>query len=45
MEMASGGELFEYIVQNQKIKEDVAAKFYSQLVDGIEYMHLLKIVH
>lgn len=45
MEMASGGELFDYIVQNQKVKEEIAAKFYSQLIDGIEYMHQLKIVH
>lgn len=39
MEMAQGGELFDYIVKNQRVKENEACKFYAQLIDGIEYMH------
>ena len=28
MEYASGGELFDYIVRNQRVKESLAAKFF-----------------
>lgn len=45
MEYASGGELFKYIVKNTRIKEREAAKFYCQLICGIEYIHRLGIVH
>lgn len=44
-EYASGGELFDYIVANQRVKELEACKFFQQLVDGIEYVHKLNIVH
>jgi len=44
-EYCSGGELFDYIVSNQRVKEVEACKFYQQLTDGIEYIHKLKIVH
>ena len=45
MEYASGGELFEYIVKNQKVKEAESCKFFQQLVNGISYLHKLNIVH
>ncbi|CAD8060418.1 unnamed protein product [Paramecium sonneborni] len=45
MEYVNGGELFDYIVQNQRIKDVEAIRFYSQLLSGIEYMHKLQIVH
>lgn len=45
MEYAQGGELFDYIVANQRVKELEACKFYQQLTDGIEYIHKLHIVH
>lgn len=45
MEMATGGELFNYIVKRKRLWEKVAAKFYAQLIDGIEYMGKLKIAH
>ena len=44
-EYASGGELFDYIVANQRVKELEACKFFQQLLDGIEYVHKLNIVH
>lgn len=37
--MAAKGELFDYIVAQQRIRESEACKFYSQVIDGIEYMH------
>jgi len=45
MEYADGGELFEYIVKNQRLQEIEACKFYQQLISGIEYLHKLCIVH
>jgi 5'-AMP-activated protein kinase catalytic alpha subunit len=45
MEYASGGELFDYIVGNTKLKESQACKFYLQILSGIEYIHKLHIVH
>ena len=45
MEYASGGELFDYIVKNSKLKEKEACKFFHQLIAGIEYIHKLHIVH
>lgn len=45
MEYASGGELFDYIVKKQKLKETEACKFYQQIISGVEYIHKLNIVH
>lgn len=45
MEFAPGGELFDYIVAQQRVKEHEACKFYQQVTDGIEYIHKLNIVH
>lgn len=45
MEYTPGGELFDYIVSNQRVKEHEACKFFQQLTDGIEYIHKLHIVH
>ena len=45
MEYVSGGELFDYIVKKQKLKEQEACKFFQQIICGIEYLHELGIVH
>ncbi|TNV86765.1 hypothetical protein FGO68_gene6602 [Halteria grandinella] len=45
MEYASGGELFDYIVANTRLKEDEACKFFQQINAGVEYIHQLNIVH
>ena len=45
MEFATGGELFDYIVSQQRVKEMEACRFFQQIVDGIEYIHKLKVVH
>ncbi|KAJ7157207.1 snf 1 [Mycena filopes] len=39
------GELFNYIVQNGRLSEDVGRRFFQQIMAGIEYSHRLKIVH
>lgn len=45
MEYAKSGELFDYIVSQQRIKENEASRFFQQIIDGIEYIHKLNIVH
>jgi len=45
MEFVSGGELFDYIVKKQKLKEAEACKFFQQIICGVEYLHQLGIVH
>ncbi|KAF2119399.1 serine threonine protein kinase SNF1p [Lophiotrema nucula] len=41
----AGGELFDYIVQHGKLKEEKARKFFQQIVCAVEYCHRHKIVH
>lgn len=45
MEYAPRGELFDHIVSQEKLTEFEASKFLLQLVDAIEYMHMLGIAH
>jgi len=45
MEYASGGELFDYIVSHQRVKEPDSCRFFQQIIAGIEYLHKLNIVH
>lgn len=45
MEYASGGELFEYIVNRGKVKEQEAARFFHQIINGVNYLHNLGVVH
>lgn len=45
MENANGGELFDYIVRHTRLQESKAAKLYSELVAGIEYLHKSGVCH
>lgn len=45
MEYASGGELFDYIVENRKLQEKEAVYFMQQLMAGVEYIHKNGVVH
>lgn len=45
LEYASGGELFDYILQHKYLKENVAKKLFAQLVSGVDYMHSKGLVH
>ena len=39
MEYASGGELFEYIVSNTRLKEREARIFFRQILSAVAYCH------
>lgn len=45
MEYVSGGELFDYIVKNGKLKEYEARRFFQQMISGVDYCHRHMIVH
>lgn len=41
----AGGELFDYLVQNGRLKEAEARRFFQQMLCAVEYCHRHKIVH
>ena len=45
MEYCENGELFNYIVDRQKLNEEEASYFFYQLINGLDYIHHKNIVH
>lgn len=45
MEYASGGELFDYIVQHSRAEEPEACRFLHQILAGVEEVHSMRVVH
>ena len=45
LEYASGGELFDYILNHRYLKDNAARRLFAQLVSGIGYLHKKGIVH
>lgn len=45
LEYASGGELFDYILNHRYLKDQSARRLFSQLVSGVGYLHKQGIVH
>ena len=45
MEFINRGELFDYIVQNGKLTESAARRFFQQIVSGVEYCHHYQVAH
>ena len=45
MEYCEGGELFNYIVEKQRLSENESAYFYYQIIQGVEYIHSQGIAH
>jgi protein-serine/threonine kinase len=45
LEYASGGELFDYILQHRFLKDNAARRLFAQLVSGVGYLHKKGIVH
>ena len=45
LEYCKGGELFDYIVKNKRLKEGEACIFFQQIINGVEYLHNQGIIH
>ena len=45
MEYCKKGELFDYIVEKERLSEDEASIFFYQLINGVEYIHSMGIAH
>jgi 5'-AMP-activated protein kinase catalytic alpha subunit len=45
MEYCEQKELFDYIIQRQRLEELEACKFFQEIIDGVEYLHSQGIVH
>lgn len=45
MEYCGKGELFDYIVKNQKLSEEEASLFFYELINGLEHIHSKGVVH
>jgi protein-serine/threonine kinase len=45
LEYASGGELFDYILNHRYLKDNAARRLFAQLISGIGYLHKKGIVH
>lgn len=45
LELAEGGELFDYIFQTGRLDEKIARYYFLQLLDAFEYIHNKGISH
>ncbi|KJE93901.1 CAMK/CAMKL/AMPK protein kinase [Capsaspora owczarzaki ATCC 30864] len=45
IQYCSGGELFDYIVAHQRVKEREAVKLFRQIVSALEYCHKRNVIH
>ncbi|KAK7284024.1 hypothetical protein RIF29_13775 [Crotalaria pallida] len=45
MELVTGGELFDKIVQSGRLKEDEARKYFQQLICAVDYCHSRGVFH
>jgi len=45
MEFAAGGDMFEYVVKKNGLREDEARWFFQQLIVGMDYCHNLGVVN
>ncbi|TPX56609.1 hypothetical protein PhCBS80983_g04411 [Powellomyces hirtus] len=45
MEHVQGGELFDYIVAQKRLKDRVARRLFRQIVSALEYCHRSSIIH
>lgn len=45
MELAEGGELFDFVVSSGRLSEELSRKYFRQLVSALEYCHGNFIIH
>lgn len=39
LELATGGELFDYVATTGKFSEEIARLYFHQLIEGLNYVH------
>ncbi|ODQ81814.1 hypothetical protein BABINDRAFT_160052 [Babjeviella inositovora NRRL Y-12698] len=45
LEYIEGGELFDYLIKKGKLDEREAARYFRQIIDGVDYCHQFNICH
>ena len=45
MEYCEGKELFDYISSKKHLSEKEACRYFQQIINGVEYLHLSKVTH
>lgn len=45
MEYVSNGEVFEYLVKNGRMKENIARQKFRQILSAVQYLHSKNIIH
>ena len=45
LELCKGGDLYDYLLENDRISESVAAQVFRQIVNGLNYSHSLGVAH
>lgn len=45
MEYINNGEVFEYLVKNGRMKENIARQKFRQIVSAVQYLHSKNIIH
>eukprot|EP01129_Flabellula_baltica_P012193 TRINITY_DN5468_c0_g1_i1.p1 TRINITY_DN5468_c0_g1~~TRINITY_DN5468_c0_g1_i1.p1 ORF type:complete len:468 (+),score=99.73 TRINITY_DN5468_c0_g1_i1:340-1743(+) len=45
LELATGGELFDFVVSKGRLSEEIAGVIIKQLLEGVQYMHSKGIAH
>lgn len=45
LELVAGGELFDFLAEKESLSEEEATEFLKQILNGVHYLHSLKIAH
>lgn len=45
LELVTGGELFDKIIKAKKFEEDVARRYFQQIISGLDYCHTNGVAH
>ena len=45
LELATGGELFDYVALTGRFNEEIARFYFKQLIDGLDYVHQRGVAH
>jgi serine/threonine protein kinase len=45
LELATGGELFDYVAMTGRYQEKIARFYFKQLIDGLDYVHQCGVAH